>query len=580
VSTPSSPTDAAAQPTGRLELTWTNKALRLLSDDANGYAWVPPADYRVAEVRLLHQAAEVGKPQPDGGSLVIRGDALHALTSLVELPEYRRQYAGKVKLCYIDPPFNTGQAFEQYDDNLQHSVWLTMIRDRLFQIRDLLAPDGSVWVHLDDTEVHYCRVLMDEVFGRQNFISAVIWQKADTLRNDATRFSTSHDQILVFAKDAATWRTNRLPRSDEMNATYKNPDNDPRGPWLPVPLQAPGLRLNSTFVVVSPNTGKEHLPPKGKCWRRSPVEVAELIADDRIWFGRDGLGVPQLKRYLTEVGDRVPDTLWSVKDVDGNRQSKAEMTALFGSDAFATPKPEKLLQRVLQVSTGPGDLVLDCFAGSGTTAAVAQKMERRFIAVERSTDTLAGFTIPRLEKVVAGTDLGGITNDVRWAGGGGFTVLDVAPSMFDAAHGMVFLSEWATGGKLAEVTAAQLGYPFEPDGPFTGRKGRTRLAVIDGLVNADVVRVLLAQLDEDELVEVAATSVDPEAVDVLRQLRRGSRLRKIPQAILRSYQRTSRLHTLLSGQVDRRPSEEQPVDAAALTGAPSTAPVRFGGARS
>jgi len=275
--------------------------------------------------RRRRSAAELTDPR----------DALHALRSIAKLPTYARDYLGKVRLAYLDPPFNTGQAFEHYDDALEHSVWLTMMRDRLVQIRDLLSPDGSVWVHLDDTEVHYCRVLMDEVFGRSNFVTSIIWQKADTLRNDATRFSTSHDTLLVFAKDMQLWRTNRLPRSAEMNATYKNPDDDPRGPWLPVPLQAPGIRPNSTFVVVSPSTGTKHIPPAGKCWRRSPTEVAELIAQERIWFGRDGLGVPQLKRYLTEVGERVPDTLWSVKEVGGNRQSKSEMTALFGERRFS-----------------------------------------------------------------------------------------------------------------------------------------------------------------------------------------------------------------------------------------------------
>ncbi len=304
---------------------------------------------------------------------------------------------------------------------------------------------------------------------------------------------------------------------------------------------------------------------------------------------------------------------------------------------FDTPKPERLLRRIIQIATNPGDLVLDCFAGSGTTPAVAHKLGRRWIAVEGRAETLATFTLPRLQRVVAGEDPGGITGAIveinegnlpegteptavraaakvvtalaahgtfsgigaldaktiaamtkamraeakttptlvkEWDGGGGFTVLDVAPSMFTASHGMVFLSEWATSGKLAEATAAQLGYAYVPDGPFVGRKGRTRLAVVDGLVNASVVEMLVERLADGELVEVAATSVDPDATEVPRKLRRGSRLRKIPQAILRSYQRTSRLQMIIEGQPDLRPtpdglaalqSQENPTSAAPET---------------
>jgi adenine-specific DNA-methyltransferase len=559
------------EPRGRLELTWTNKALRLLSDETGGYTWVEPPDFRVAEVRLLHEAATIGKCDADAENLLIRGDALHALTSLVELPEYRKKYTGKVKLCYIDPPFNTGQAFEQYDDALEHSVWLTMMRDRLVQIEELLAPDGSVWVHLDDVEMAYCRVLMDEIFGRRNFVATIVWKKADSPRNSARHFSTDQDYILVYAKNAETWRPNRLPRTAETDAAYSNPDDDPRGPWSPGDPFANKPYALGQYEVTGP-TGNRFGPPPGRYWRISQERFLELDRTGQIYWRGGGDARPRIKRYLSEVGDLVPRTFWEYTDVGSNGTSSREIRKLFPDvPVFATPKPEALLERVLTIGSDPGDIVLDCFAGSGTTAAVAHKLGRRWITAERSADTLATFTLPRLTMVVNGDDPNGVTPSAGWTGGGGFRVLDVAPSMFDAAHGMVFLSEWATSGYLAQATAAQLGYAFAPDGPFSGCKGRARLAVVDGVVNEAVVRMLVSALGEREVLEVAATSVDNGAVALARELRRGSRVRKIPQAILRSYQRTSRLQELLHptvGIVDEKP---QPAAAATETPQEATA---------
>lgn len=555
MSTPSSP-GPEGELSGRLELTWTNKTQRLLSDEAGGYTWVAPPDFRVAEVRLLHEAARVGTAKFVNASLLIRGDALHALTSLIELPEYRTSYAKKVKLAYLDPPFNTGEAFEHYDDNLEHSVWLTMMRDRLVQVRELLHPHGSVWVHLDDSEMAYCRVLMDEVFGRSAFVACIVWQKRYS-RENRPAIGSVHDYILVYApagKDAWKQVRNRVPR--ESAGQYRNPNNDPRGRWRPIPMTAQGFRANQMYEIETP-AGVVHKPPKGRCWSMVREKYDELLAAGRIYFGADDRGQPNVIRYLDEDEGLVPWTWWPHEETGHNDEAKKEILTLFpGVPAFDTPKPERLLRRIIHIATDPGDLVLDCFVGSGTSAAVAQKMGRRFIATERSPETLATFTLPRLEMVVDGRDPGGLTEELEWSGGGGFRVLDVAPSMFTASHGMVFLSEWATSGKLAQATAAQLGYEYNQDGPFVGRKGRTRLAVIDGLVNAAVVRMLVERLAAGELLEVAATSVDPAAVEVLRQLRRGSRLRKIPQAILRSYQRTSRLRTLLDGQVDQKPGRQ------------------------
>lgn len=527
---------------GQLELTWTNKALRLLAHEDGSYEWVKPSDWRVSEVRLLESRETVGEAQPDErrarDNLLIQGDALNALTALQRLPEFAREYAGKVRLVYIDPPFNTGQVFEQYDDGIEHSVWLTMLRDRLKQIKELLGEDGSVWVHLDDAEAHRGRCALDEVFGEENFVATVIWEKADSPRNSARQFSTDHDYLLVYSKDPS-WRPNRLPRDERSNAIYSNPDDDPRGPWIPGDPYANKPYSKGQYTVVGP-TGREFSPPAGRFWRVSREKLDELNADGRVWWGPSGDARPSIKRYLNEVADLVPRTLWAKEEVGSNRTSKNEMRRLFPNlPSFATPKPELLIARVLQIGSGPGDIVVDCFLGSGTTAAVAQKMGRRWVGIERSDKTIQDYALPRLSKVIAGDDPGGVTEETGWNGGGGFRVLSVAPSMFEEDEGVIVLAEWATNGALAEVTAAQLGFEYEADAPFSGQKGRTRLAVIDGLVSEGVVRALCSAVGDRERIVVCGTAVDPSARPVLKELRPGSTLRKIPASILEEYQAQS-----------------------------------------
>jgi adenine-specific DNA-methyltransferase len=291
-----------------------------------------------------------------------------------------------------------------------------------------------------------------------------------------------------------------------------------------------------------------HPPPKGTSWRVPRETFDHLLADNRIWFGKNGTATPQRKLFLGEAKDRVVDTIWSVKEVGGNRQSKAEIKKLFPDvEPFATPKPERLLARILHIASEPGDIVLDCFLGSGTTAAVAQKMERRWVGVEYSAETIETYALSRLTKVVGGTDDGGVTEQAGWEGGGGFRVLDVAPSMFEAQDGLVFLADWMTNGKLSEATAAQLGFEYEADPPFSGRKGRTRLAVVDGVVNESVVQLLVSALPERERVVICGTGIDTDARPVLRELRPGSTLRKIPAALLDEYRSSRQLRLSLDG---------------------------------
>lgn len=355
-------------------------------------------------------------------NLLIQGDNLQALKAL--LPFYR----GRVKCIFIDPPYNTKSAFEHYDDNLEHSQWLSMMLPRLQVLRDLLSEDGSIWVTIDDNEGHYLKVLMDEVFGRGNFVDTVIWQKADSPRNSARQFSSDHDYMFVYSK-AGDWIPTKLERTEEANAIYTNPDNDERGPWLPGDPYANKPYSRGQYTIVGPS-GRSFSPPPGRFWRISEEKLRELDANGRVWWGPTGEARPSIKRYLSEVGNLVPRTFWSKDDVGSNRTSKNEMRALFpDSSSFTTPKPERLLQRVFSIATNPGDLVLDSFLGSGTTAAVAHKMGRRWIGIEMG-EHATTHCAPRLQKVIAG-EQGGISAALSWQGGGGFQLLQLGAPLFD-----------------------------------------------------------------------------------------------------------------------------------------------------
>ncbi|OMH29286.1 hypothetical protein BKD30_00920 [Tersicoccus phoenicis] len=522
---------------GCLTLSWVGKDRALIGTPDGGYAWVPRDDPRVTEVRLLQERSSVGEvgdtSAPTTDNQLITGDSYDALHALTRIPEYASEYRGRVKLVYIDPPFNTGQAFDHYDDALEHSVWLTMMRDRLLLIRDLLAPDGSVWVHLDDAEMAYCPVLMDEVFGRANFIATVIWEKVYSPKNSARHLSVDHDYVLVYARDAEVWRPQPLPRTPEMDAAYRNPDEDVRGVWKPGDLVANKSYRLGVYPVTTPSGRVIPGPPPGRYWRVSEGRLRELDQDGRIWWGERSDNIPALKRFLSEVRGRVPQTLWPYAEVGHNQSGKNEIQALFkGMIPFSTPKPERLLQRVIHIATNPGDIVLDCFGGSGTTAAVAHKMGRRWVTVELSPETVETFTRPRLEKVVNGADPGGVTEATAWSGGGGFRHVEVGPSLYDIADGHVFLAAWATGSALSRAIAAQLGFTTECDPPFAGARGRERLAVIDGVVDDAVVRAVVARLGDGERTVVVGKAATPEAGVLLEELSPGSRLRKAPRDLL------------------------------------------------
>ena len=373
---------------------------------------------------LLRQVSVHG--QADGASadnLLIQGDNLLALKAL--LPFYR----GQIKCIFIDPPYNTQSAFSHYDDRLEHSQWLSMMYPRLVLLRELLAENGSIWVTLDDNEAHYCKVLMDEVFGRSAFVVNVIWQKR-TSPDARLQMGDAHDHVLVYAKGKARNHFNTLSLTDEQASKYKNPDNDPRGPWVSSDYSAQGFRPNQMYEIRTPK-GAIHKPPVGSCWKNTEEKFQQLQQEGRIWFGKNGLGVPRRKNYLSETEGRSSWSWWSNSDVGHNQEAKKEILELYGPEnVFSTPKPERLIQRILHIATTPGDLVLDSFLGSGTTVAVAHKMGRRYIGIEMG-DHAETHCLPRLQKVIEG-EQGGISAAVGWQGGGGFRFCKLGSAAFDA----------------------------------------------------------------------------------------------------------------------------------------------------
>lgn len=433
-------------------LHWLNREKDVLATDSVPY-------------RLLESVDDLSYGDKDSPNMLIQGDNLEALKALLPY------YAGQVKCVFIDPPYNTKSAFEHYDDNLEHAQWLSMMYPRLELLRELLAEDGSIWVTIDDNEAHYLKVIMDEIFGRKNFVSTVIWQKKYAPKSDSRYFSQSHDFIYVYAKKIDAFNLGRLPKTDKQNSRYTNKDNDPRGAWKPDNVLRNEERDYAIFPVVLPS-GREVMPPSGTSWRYTKEKFAQLIADNRIWFGMDGNARPAYKRFLSEVTDTiVSTTVWLHDEVGHNDESKKEMRSLFGVDLFGTPKPERLLQRIFTLSTQKNDLVLDSCLGSGTTAAVAHKMGLRYIGIEMG-EHAQTHCQPRLKKVVDG-EQGGISEAVNWQSGGGFRFYKLGATIFDADGNINPAIRFAH-------LAAHIWF-CETKTAFTSRKKSPLLGVHDGV---------------------------------------------------------------------------------------------------
>lgn len=385
---------------------------------------------------------ETGITFKDDDNLIIKGNNLIALVSLL------KRYEGKVKCIYIDPPYNTGSDSFNYNDNFNHSTWLTFMKNRLEASYRLLSDDGSIWINIDDDEVHYLKVLCDEIFGRDNFVANIIWKKKFSPQNDARYFSDMHDHILLFAKNKENFKVNGLPRSEEMDSRYQNLDNDPRGPWTSGDFSVRTYNESTDYPITTPS-GRVVNPPTGRCWRASKEKFDEMVDENRIWFGEDGSNVPRVKRFLSEVKQSVtPQTIWDYSEVGHNQEAIQNLNKMFGKKIFDTPKPESLLQRIIHIGSNEDDIILDFFTGSGTTAAVAHKMGRRYIGVEQM-DYIQDITVERLKKVLEG-EQGGISKAQNWHGGGSFVYCELK----EDANTLISIIQKATEDTIESVKAA------------------------------------------------------------------------------------------------------------------------------
>lgn len=534
----------------KLELTWIGKDKRpklepriLLEDPDKSYH----ASHRVTENDIFDNR-------------LIFGDNLLALKAL------EQEFAGKVKCVFIDPPYNTGSAFTHYDDGLEHSIWLGLMRDRLEVIKRLLSEDGSLWITIDDNEAHYLKVLCDEVFGRANFVSNAIWQKKYAPANDALWLSDSHDHILIYAKNKDSWRPNKLARTADQDSLYKNPDNDPRGPWMSdnyTCAKTADERPNLYYPVINPNTGEKILPKKTRVWAFDQSTHARHVSENMIYWGKDGNNsTPRLKKFLSQLKapGRVPTTIWPYDEVGHNQDANREQQSLNPKDPFKTPKPERLIERIITLATNPGDLVLDSFAGSGTTGAVAHKMGRRWIMVE-----LGGHChthiIPRLQKVIDGTDQGGISKAVNWQGGGGFRYYKLAPTLIvDDRWGNPVINPEYNAAMLAEALAKLEGFTYAPSEAHWWQHGhsseRDFIYVTTQNLSAEQLQALADEVGAEQSLLVCCAAFHGVTAAQAEARWPNLTLKKIPKMVL---SRCEWGHDDYSLNVANLPLAEQPV---------------------
>ena len=442
----------------KLELTWVGKESRprleprvLVEDPPKSYH----AEFRTSKSDLFDNR-------------LVFGDNLLALKAL------EQEFAGMIKCIYIDPPYNTGSAFEHYDDGIEHSLWLSLMRERLELLWRLLRMDGSMWVSIDDREMPYLRVLLDEICGRSGFVASNVWQKRYS-RENREAIGDVHEYVIVYAREVEAFKKsrNRVSLDEKSQRIYKNPNNDPRGRWRGIPMTAQGHRPNQMYTIRAPG-GAIHRPPEGRCWSTTEDKFTELLAQGRIYFGKDNNSQPNIIRYLSEVEGFVPWTWWPHDEVGHTDEAKKEQQEIFGKEStFDTAKPERLVRRILEIATSPGDWVLDSFAGSGTTGAVAHKMGRRWIMVELG-EHCHTHIIPRLKRVIDGKDSGGVTEAVGWKGGGGFRYYRLAPSLLEKDQfGNWVISRRFNGAMLAEALCKLEGFTYTPSDTVCWQHGRS-----------------------------------------------------------------------------------------------------------
>lgn len=504
----------------KLELTWIGKEDRprleprvLVEDPSKSYH----ADERISENDIFDNR-------------LIFGDNLLAIKAL------EQEFTGKIKCIFIDPPYNTGTAFEHYDDGVEHSLWLSLMRDRIEILRRLLTSDGSLWITIDDNECHYLKVVCDEIFGRSNFIANFVWEKTAGRKND-TYISSAHDHILAYALDLNVWRRTRnlLPRSDGQIARYQNPDNDPRGPWIQGADSTAKSGSESLRYEVELPSGRKVVPPKGNYWRFSPASFKKALEENRVYFGKDGDSLPIVKKYLSEVQDGlVPRTWWPSSEVNSNQGAKRDhlRKLLPDIEPFATPKPEQLLERIIHISTNTGEWVLDSFAGSGTTGAVAHKMGRRWVMVELG-EHCHTHIIPRLKKVINGDDSRGITESTNWKGGGGFRYYTLAPSLLKKdSFGNWVINSAYHAEQLAQAVCKIEGFTYAPSDEHYWQHGysteRDFIYVTTQTLTRQQIEALADEVGQHRSLVIYCRAFRIRDKDLFTNLT----LKKIPKAVL------------------------------------------------
>ena len=531
----------------KLELTWIGKHKRpkletriLLEDPEKSYHAKVRSELAAFDNRLIF------------------GDNLLALKAL------EQEFTGKVKCVFIDPPYNTGSAFTHYDDGLEHSIWLGLMRDRLEIIKRLLSDDGSLWITIDDNEAHYLKVLCDEVFGRGNFVANIVWNHRKSVQSDIV-ISLSHNHLLVFAKSKDKLALNRLQLVDADK--YSNPDNDPRGLWYATPFDAPQIRPNLEYPIKNPNTGEIYYPPQGRHWRTTQDEYLKALADNRIVFGKTGKSKPQMKRFLSEAQSKGSSVKTWWDDAGTATEGTKELQKM--NFDFDTPKPERLLEKVLQIATNPGDLVLDSFAGSGTTGAVAHKMGRRWIMVELG-EHCHTHIIPRLQKVIDGEDQGGISKAVNWQGGGGFRYFRLAPTLIvNDKWGNQIINPDYNPEMLAEALAKLEGFTYMPSENLWWQHGYSSesdfIYVTTQSLSVEQLQVLSDEVGAGRSLLICCSAWRGITADQAAERFPNLSLKKIPKMILKrcewghdDYSLNVANLPMAEEETEQRPSENQP----------------------
>ncbi len=496
-------------------------------------AWIgknnPEYDIANVEPRILEERSDLSYGDKDTENIIIHGDNLLSLKAL--LPEYE----GKISCVFIDPPYNTRSAFLHYDDSVEHSTWLSLMRSRLELLRMLLESAGSIWIAIDDNEAHYLKVLCDEIFGRDCFAASVVWRSTDNSNNDAKQFSIDHNYILVYGRTPG-WQPQKID-ADSKRSHFKNPDNDPRGPWFDGnPLNSPKPRPNLMFDLIAPN-GRAIKPPKNG-WRWSEETLQEKINTGEIRFNKGGTGIHR-RTYLTDMKGLPPSTLWADLDETGhNRQAKYELKTLFPNikvaELFGTPKPEKLLKQILDIATRPGDMILDSFLGSGTTAAVAHKLDRRYIGIEMGEHAYS-YVQPRMKKVVDGNDELKLSEALDWKGGGGFKFYELAPSFIvKDEFGNPVIDDFYNDSKLIKAMCKLMNFTYKPSQTEYWKhgigQGKNYLYVTTQLLTSGMVQQIAQHLNSDESLIVCPKKFEPGAEKIDDRIT----IKKIPQSVLKA----------------------------------------------